>query len=214
MNKLLSKFAFYALILVLTTSCTSAKPKNEGWIQLFNGKDLKDWNLKITGFPLNENYGNTFRVEDGLLKVRYDQYKQFDGHYGHIFYKKPYSHYRIRVEYRFVGDQCSGGAGWAYRNSGIMIHGQSAESMELNQDFPVSIEVQLLGGNGKDERPNLNVCTPGTNIVYNGQLWTQHCTNSTSKTYHGDQWVTAEVEVQGDSIVRHIIDGKTVMEYT
>lgn len=214
MNKLLLNPVLPLLILAFTLSCTSTKQKDKGWVQLFNGKDLNDWNIKITGFPLNENYGNTFRVEGGLLKVRYDQYGKFDGHFGHIFYKTPYSHYRIRVEYRFVGEQCPEGAGWAYRNSGIMIHGQSAESMDLNQDFPVSIEVQLLGGNGTDERPTLNVCTPGTNIVYNGQLWTQHCLNSKSKTYHGDQWVAAEVEVQGDSIVRHIIDGQVVMEYT
>lgn len=181
---------------------------------MFNGKDLNDWNIKIKGLPLNENYKNTFRVEDSLLKVRYDQYDKFDNHFGHIFYKQPFSHYKIRVEYRFVGEQATGGASWAYRNSGIMIHGQSAESMELEQDFPVSIEVQLLGGNGTDERSNLNVCTPGTNIVMNGQLITDHCTNSTSKTYHGDQWVTAEVEVLGDSIIRHIIDGKTVLEYS
>lgn len=213
MKRLSVKLTFFVLVMTLATSCTSTKPKNEGWIQLFNGKDLKDWNIKITGFPLNENYGNTFRVEDSLLKVRYDKYPNFNGHFGHIFYKNPYSHYKIRVEYRFVGEQAPGGASWAYRNSGIMIHGQSAESMDLNQDFPVSIEVQLLGGNGTDERSNLNVCTPGTNIVLKGQLWTQHCTNSTSKTYHGDQWVTAEVEVQGDSIIRHIIDGKTVLEY-
>lgn len=208
------KSVIYLLALVFSMSCTSTKPKNEGWIQLFNGKDLNDWNIKIAGFPLNENYKNTFRVEDGLLKVRYDQYDKFDNHFGHIFYKQPYLHYRIRVEYRFVGEQAPGGASWAYRNSGIMIHGQSAESMELNQDFPVSIEVQLLGGNGKDERSNLNVCTPGTNIVINEKLITEHCTNSTSKTYHGDQWVTVEVEVQGDSIIRHIIDGETVLEYT
>lgn len=202
-----------SVFIFLNFSCKT-KSKNEGWIQLFNGKDLKDWKIKIAGFPLNENYKNTFRVEDGLLKVRYDQYDKFDGHYGHIFYKTPYSHYKIRVEYRFVGQQCPGGAGWAFRNSGIMIHGQNPESMDVNQDFPVSIEVQLLGGNGKDERPTLNVCTPGTNIVYRGALWTQHCTNSSSKTYHGDQWVAAEVEVQGDSIIKHSIDGQVVMEYT
>jgi hypothetical protein len=212
MRRFSVKLTFFVLVLLM--SCTSTKHKNEGWIQLFNGKDLNDWNIKIAGFPLNENYKNTFRVEDGLLKVRYDQYEKFDNHFGHIFYKQPFSHYRIRVEYRFVGEQVKGGASWAYRNSGIMIHGQSAISMELNQDFPVSIEVQLLGGNGTDERSNLNVCTPGTNIVLNGKLWTEHCTNSTSKTYHGDQWVSVEVEVQGDSIIRHIIDGKTVMEYT
>lgn len=208
------KLMFFAFLLLFATSCTPGKPKNDGWIQLFNGKDLNDWNIKITGFPLNENYNNTFRVEDSLLKVRYDQYDKFDGHFGHIFYKNPYSHYKIRVEYRFVGEQCTGGAGWAFRNSGIMVHGQSAESMDLNQDFPVSIEVQLLGGNGTDPRSTLNVCTPGTNIVMNDSLWTQHCTNSTSKTYPGDQWVTVEVEVQGDSIIRHLIDGQTVMEYT
>lgn len=214
MKKLILKNTFFILALSVFMACTPAKPKNEGWIQLFNGKDLKDWNIKIAGFPLNENFGNTFRVEDGLMKVRYDQYKNFDGHFGHIFYKQPYSHYKIRIEYRFVGDQCPGGAGWAFRNSGIMIHGQSAESMELDQDFPVSIEVQLLGGNGKDERSTINICTPGTNIVLKDSLWTVHCTNSISKTYHGDQWVTAEVEVQGDSIVKHMIDGQVVMQYS
>ncbi len=210
----LSKSAILLLIVAVFVSCQPKKQKNEGWIQLFNGKDLNDWKIKITGFPLNENYGNTFRVEDSLLKVRYDQYEKFDGKFGHIFYKHPYSHYRIRVEYRFVGDQCPEGPGWAFRNSGIMIHGQSAESMEVEQDFPVSIEVQLLGGNGKDDRSTLNLCTPGTNVVYNDTLWTQHCTNSSSKTYHGDQWVTVEVEVRGDSIIKHIVDGQTVLEYS
>lgn len=214
MKKYSIKLIFLMIALSLFIACTPAKPKNEGWIQLFNGKDMNDWNLKITGFPLTENFGNTFRVEDSLLKVRYDQYTQFDGHFGHIFYKNPYSHYKIRVEYRFVGEQCPGGAGWALRNSGIMIHGQSAESMELNQDFPVSIEVQLLGGNGTDERSTLNLCTPGTNVVLNDSLWTVHCTNSTSKTYHGEQWVTVELEVQGDSIIKHMIDGKVVMQYS
>ena len=109
MKKRFLKITFFILALSVFLACAPAKPKNEGWIQLFNGKDLKDWNIKITGFPLNENFGNTFRVEDGLMKVRYDQYKNFDGHFGHIFYKQPYSHYKIRVEYRFVGDQCPGG---------------------------------------------------------------------------------------------------------
>lgn len=214
MIKHFSKLILFALIGAFVSTCNSSKPKNEGWIQLYNGKDLKEWDIKISGFPLNMNYGNTFRVEDGLLKVRYDQYKNLDEHYGHIFYKKPFSHYRIRVEYRFIGEQCPGGAAWAFRNSGIMIHGQSPESMELNQHVPVSIEAQLLGGNGTDERPTLNLCTPGTNVVYNGKLWTEHCTNSKSKTYHGDQWVTAELEVQGDSIIKHIMDGQVVIEYT
>ena len=49
--------------------------------------------------------------------------------------------------------------------------------------------------------------------MMNGQLWTQHCTNSTSLTYDGDQWVTVEVEVRGGEIIRHIMDGEVVIEY-
>jgi hypothetical protein len=199
------------VLTLLTLTC--AQPQQEKWITLFNGKNLDGWIPKIKGFPLNENFNNTFRVEDGLLKVAYDQYEKFDNHFGHIFYKEKFSHYIIRVEYRFVGEQTPGGADWAFRNSGIMIHCQSPESMGVDQDFPVSIEVQLLGGNGTDERPTANLCTPGTNVVMNGALHTDHCTNSTSKTYHGDQWVTVEVEVHGNGIIKHIIDGQVVLQY-
>lgn len=194
--------------------CSFQPQKEKGWIQLFNGKDLNDWQIKITKHELGENYNNTFRVEDGLLKVRYDEYETFDGEFAHLFYKHNYSHYKMRIEYRFVGEQAPNGPQWAYRNSGIMIHGQSPESMEKGQQFPTSIEVQLLGGNGKDERPNLNLCTPGTNVVMNGKLILDHCVNSNSKTYHGDEWVTAEIEVRGDSIIKHIIDGQVVIQYT
>ncbi|MFI5457092.1 MAG: DUF1080 domain-containing protein [Isosphaerales bacterium] len=188
-------------------------PRKDGWIPLFNGKDLDGWKPKIKGYDLGENYGNTFRVENGLLKVLYDRYSQFDGKFGHLFYKTRFSHYRLRVEYRFVGDQCKGGPSWALRNSGVMIHGQSPESMRKDQDFPVSIEVQLLGGTGRGDRPTGNVCTPGTNIVMKDRLITQHCTNSHSKTYQGDEWVAVEVEVHGNGIIKHVVDGETVIEY-
>lgn len=184
-----------------------------GWVSLFNGKDLEDWTPKIKGYEAGVNQGNTFRVEDGVLKVSYDQYPRFEGKFGHLFSKRKYSNYRLRIEYRFVGDQCPGGPAWALRNSGVMIHCQSPESMRKDQEFPVSIEVQFLGGDGKNTRPTGNVCTPGTNIVMDGKLITRHCTNSKSKTYHGDQWVTAEVEVHGNGTIKHIIDGTTVIEY-
>jgi hypothetical protein len=187
--------------------------RKDGWIPLFNGKDLDGWKPKIKGYDLGENYGDTFRVENGVLKVSYDRYSRFDGKFGHLFYKSPFSHYRLRVEYRFVGDQCKGGPSWALRNSGIMIHGQAPETMGKDQDFPVSIEVQLLGGNGSDTRPTGNVCTPGTNIVMKDRLITQHCTSSQSKTYHGDDWIAVEVEVHGNGLIKHIVEGETVIEY-
>ena len=189
------------------------QPARDGWIPLFNGKDLDGWKPKITGYEAGDNFGNTFRVEDGVLKVSYDKYSRFDGKFGHLFYKTPFSHYKLHIEYRFVGEQCPGGPSWALRNSGVMIHGQSPESMRKDQEFPVSIEVQFLGGDGKAKRPTCNVCTPGTNIVMRDRLITQHCTDSHSKTYPQDEWVSVDVEVHGNGLIKHMVNGETVIEY-
>ncbi|MEZ6127731.1 MAG: DUF1080 domain-containing protein [Planctomycetaceae bacterium] len=199
----------------VATGSKAADPefKTGEWVSLFNGKDMTGWTPKIRYSKLGENYGNTFRVEDGLLKVRYDQYSEFGERFGHLFYEKEFSNYRFRVEYRFVGEQCKGGPGWAIRNSGIMIHGQKPETIDVDQDFPVSIEVQLLAGNGNDARTTSNLCTPGTNVVMNGELKKQHCISSTSKTHHLDEWVTAEIEVRGNKVIRHLLDGEVVIEY-
>jgi hypothetical protein len=188
---------------------------SHGWLPLFNGQDLAGWTPKIRGHEAGVNFADTFRVEDGVLKVAYDKYAgPFRGRYGHLFFEKPFSHYLLRVEYRFVGQQAERGPGWALRNSGVMLHGQTPESMTKDQEFPVSIEVQFLGGDGKNARPTANLCTPGTHVVMNGQLHTQHCTNSTSDTFHGEQWVTAEIEVHGHRLIRHNVNGKTVLQYS
>ena len=201
------------LIYVISlTSCANSAQKEE-WVSLFNGKDLTGWDIKIKGSELNVNYKNTFRVEDGLMKVRYDEYEKFNNEFGHIFYNKIFSNYKLRIEYRFVGKQCPEGPSWAYRNNGVMLHSQTAASMGLDQDFPVSVEAQFLGGDGATERSTSNVCTPGTNIVMKGQLITQHCNKSVSKTYHGDVWVTAEFVVLGDKVIHHILEGDTVLTY-
>lgn len=186
----------------------------EKWISLFNGRDLEGWTAKITGCNLGENYKNTFRAEDGVLKICYDQYEQFEGRFGHLFYAVPFSNYRLRLEYRFHGEQVAGGPAWAFRNSGIMIHCQPPETMGVAQDFPVCLEVQLLGGDGEKERTTGNLCTPGTHVVVDGRLRTEHCISSCSPTYHGDQWVSAEVEVRGGSVIRHFINGQQVLEYS
>ena len=206
--------ALLTLVVGICLSLVAVSASAAEWIQLFNGKNLDGWTVKIQGYEVGENFGDTFRVEEGVMKVAYDGYDKFDRRFGHIFYKEPFSHYIIRVEYRFVGEQAPEGPDWAIRNSGIMVHGQPPETMRKDQDFPVSVEVQLLGGNGQDKRPTSNLCTPGTNVVMDGQLIKRHCTKSKSKTYHGEQWVTAEVEVRGSKIIKHVIDGDVVLQYT
>jgi hypothetical protein len=214
MKTLYASLCGLALVLVATDLASGQDQSPKGkWVQLFNGKDLTGWKVKLAGHEVGDNWGDTFRVENGVLKVAYDKYTKFDSKFGHLFHEKPYSNYIFRVEYRFVGDQCPGGPSWALRNSGVMIHGQTPESMRKDQSFPVSIEVQFLGGTG-GKRPTANLCTPGTHVVMEGKLVKQHCINSTAKTYDGDQWVTVEVEVHGNKLIRHKIGGETVIEYT
>ena len=200
---------------VRTPAAQRGEPERRDWIQLFNGRDLDGWTAKFTRHDLGENLNDTFRVENGVLEVRYDRWSAFNGEFGHLFYKDPFSYYRLVAEYRFVGDQLRGGPDWARRNNGLMIHCLDPRTMLRDQDFPVSIEVQLLGGLGDGKpRPTANLCTPGTHVVMDGKLFTPHCVNSTSRTYDGDEWVRVEVEVHGDELVRHVVDGQTVLEYS
>lgn len=213
------KYAVYALCLLgLFTGCRTQKQPgtaSEQWVKLFNGKDINDWFVKIQHHEVNENFGQTFRVEDGIIKVRYDQYGEFNDQFGHLYYKTPFSYYHLKMEYRFVGELHRGAPSYTLRNSGVMYHSQDPRTMPKEQDWPISIEMQFLGGLGDGkERTTGNMCSPGTHIVYEGKLDTRHCINSTSKTYDGDQWVKAELIVLGDSLITHIINGDTVMQYS
>ncbi len=190
-----------------------ASASTGAWIQLFNGQDLSGWTPKIRGLAGGEDPFETFRVEDGLLVVSYEGYEAFDDRFGHLFYERPFRSYRLRVEYRFIGDQLVGGPEWAYRNSGVMFHSQGPATMGTDQDFPISLEAQFLGGNGRDPRPTANLCTPGTHVEMKGDLVTRHCVVAEGPTVHGDQWVTVEIEVHGDRLVRHIVNGTIVLEY-
>jgi hypothetical protein len=207
------------LLVIAVIACVASPvvaqndPDRQEWIQLFDGKSLDGWTPKITGYEVGENFGNTFRVRDGRLVVAYDAYDTFNERFGHLFYKDHFSYYRIAVEYRFVGEQVKGGPGWAIRNSGVMVHGQPVKTMRKDQDFPISIEAQLLGGDGKTERTTANLCTPGTHVVMGGKLFTTHCVNSTSKTYHGEQWVRVEIEVLGSERITHFVEGQQVLQY-
>lgn len=214
---------FIFVVTMVSFICCKRKEKSnknstieitENWQSLFNGENLDDWLVKINGYELNNNYNNTFRAENGVIKVSYDQYESFSNEFGHLFYKTPFSNYRLRLDYRFIGEQVKGGQSWATKNSGIMIHSQSPESMLVKQGFPLSLEVQLLGGvNENETRPSGNLCTPATHVVIDENLITEHCIPANCKTYYGDEWIRAEVVVKNDTIT-HFIDGIPVITYS
>jgi hypothetical protein len=187
----------------------------KGFKPLFNGKDIKDWFVKIYHHEVGQNFGNTFRVVDGVIQIRYDQYGNFNDQFGHLYYKTPFSYYHLKFEYRFVGKLQKGAPDYTLLNSGVMFHSQDPRTMLKEQDWPISVEMQLLGGLGDGRsRPTGNMCSPGTDVIYQGKISADHCINSSSKTYDGDQWVRGELIVMGDSIIKHIINGDTVLQYS
>ena len=207
-----------AAIVLAAAACLPAQTNadRKDWLQLFNGKNLDGWVPKFSGFELGVNYNDTFRVENGVFKVSYDKWADFGTppHFGHIFYKsQKFSHYIVAVEYRFAGEQVKGGPGWALRNNGVMLHCQAPETMGKDQDFPISVEAQLLGGAPTGNRTTANMCSPGTEVFRNGEMVKSHCINSSSETDRGEQWVRVEIEVHGADKIVHRIDGKPVLEY-
>jgi hypothetical protein len=180
------------------------------WQTLFNGKDLDGWVVKFAHHEAGDNYGDTFRVENGVIRVMYDKYgDDFGSRFGHLFYKQPFSYYVLALEYRFFGEQVKGGPSYAKSNSGVMVHSQAPDTILKEQDWPISVEAQFLAG----DRTTMNVCTPGTEIYMSGEMVKAHCTNSSSKKYGDEGWIPVQVEVLGGETIRHLIDGKVVLEY-
>ncbi|MDG1730326.1 MAG: DUF1080 domain-containing protein [Algibacter sp.] len=205
------------VIILSLNACQSSKKEShtdkEVWIDLFNGKDLTGWDIKIAGHEVNDNYKNTFIVQDSMIRVSYDNYDNFDNKFGHMYYHVPFSYYKLSFDYRFTGEQLVGGSKWNVRNSGIMLHSQSAASNEIGQNFPVSIELQLLGGLGTEDRNTANVCTPGTAVVMQDTINFSHCIKSNSATYHGDQWVHVDATVMGGASMEFIVENDAVLRF-
>ncbi|MDN3668491.1 DUF1080 domain-containing protein [Echinicola jeungdonensis] len=204
------------LLLGISFSCASGNSKaNKKWISLFNGKNLEGWVPKIHHHELGDNYAKTFRVVNDKIQVNYEGYEGFEERYGHLFYKQPFSSFHLKWEYRFTEEWLEDAPSYTYRNSGVMFHSQSPESIFKEQDWPISVEFQMLAEVEEGvERPTGNMCSPGTEVFYNGEMDPRHCINSSSPTYKWNAWVKADLIVYEDSLVTHLINGDTVLQYT
>ena len=201
------------MVLPAFLACTTSRENEEKWVSLFNHRDLEGWTVKVAGYPLGENYGQTFRVRDSILSVNYDQYDSFNNKFGALYYKKKFRNYRLKVEYRFVGETTPGAPPWGYRDSGVQYHCQDPASMKIDQSFPVCLEYNLHGGNGTDERPVGEICANGIHVEINGKINESYCTPAAVKrTFHGDQWVTLEIEAR-DSVFTHYVNGEEILQY-
>lgn len=213
---------FILSILLIAVSCIPESPQEstttnneEKWQPLFNGENLDGWTPKIHHHELGDNYANTFRVVDGNIQVNYDDYEAFGERYGHLFYREPFSSYHLKFEYRFRDQWLEDAPSYTYRNSGIMFHSQDPATILKEQDWPISVEYQMLAEEEPGvPRPTGNMCSPGTEVFYNGEMDPRHCIPSSSDTYPWDEWVSGELIVYRDSLIIHLVNGDTVLQYT
>ena len=184
-----------------------AAPVGE-WLSLFDGQSLTGWTPKIAGYQAGENFGNTFRVEDGVIRVAYDAYgDDFADRFGNLIYETPYEHYRLRLEYRFTGEAVPGGPDWGVRNSGILYHMQPIPTIPLDQGFPVSLEAQFLA-EGAHGPTTGNMCSIETYVVVDGEDRHEHCLGGPVPARPMGEWVRFELIAAPDGTFRHLIDGE------
>jgi len=214
MTSLSIRVIIVAMFFCLFSNCFAQV--QDDWETLFNGKNLDNWTTKIHHYEVGDNHGDTFRVNDSTIQVRYDKYEgDFNDRFSHLYFDKPYSYFHLTLEYRFVGEVHPGAPVFVERNSGVMFHSEDPKKMLSEQNWPISVEMQFLGGVTKGKsRPTGNMCSPGTDVEFEGKIDPRHCISSSSKTYYGDQWVKADLIVLGDSLVTHIINDEEVLQYT
>lgn len=201
-----------ALLTLMASACLSASsPETEpAWQSIFDGHSLDGWTPKIVGQAAGSDTHQIFRAENGVLRVSYDAYTSFNSDFGHLFYNIPASDYRLRFDYLFSGAQTPGGPAWAFMNSGVMVHAQAPETMALDQAFPICVEAQLLGAApALPGRTTANICTPGSHIVIDGELVTQHCINSQTLAAPEQVWTRFEIEVRKGEIIALSVNGET-----
>lgn len=214
------KLLLFIGAIFITISCIVVASKKGGnnqnnWLYLFNGKNLDGWVVKVHHHELGDNYEDTFRVNDGKIQINYDDYDAFDERFAHLFYNKSFSSYHLKFEYRFTDQWQKDAPVYTYRNSGVMFHSQDPKTILKDQNWPISVEYQILADEGNGvPRPTGNMCSPGTEVIYNNEIDPRHCINSSSKTYEWDQWVSGELIVYKDSIVTHIVNGEKVLQYS
>lgn len=207
----------FLMLVPLLVACQSGgeSAQQQEWQSLFDGESLDGWTVKINGHELGDNYADTFRVADGVIQVNYEDYNNFDERFGHLFYELPFSAYRLKFEYRFTEQWLEDAPSYTYKNSGVMFHSQAPDTILTNQDWPISVEYQILGFDREgNPRPTANMCAPGTDVIFEGERDERHCINSSSDAFAWNEWVEGEIVVDRQSVVTHKVNGETVLEYS
>ena len=112
-----------------------AKPEDEGWISLFNGKDFDGWYTYLGASGKSKDPKGVFKVENGMIHIEDFPKADGDSDDGYLATHQEFSNVRIHVEYKWGRHKYySEGK----RNSGLLYLAVGADAV-----YPTSIECQI-----------------------------------------------------------------------
>lgn len=219
---MISKISVLALGLGLACGTVSAqapvvnlpKPDADGWIKLFRGDNASDFFTYYS--PTNKNKpfpDNTFKNINDTVVVT-------GSPTGHIVFKQPFSHYRIKYE-EMMPDRLG--------NAGMLLHIQLDDPALFNA-FPRSIESQGDPAQGMGQiwcisnvwvkvrattngTPQYNPTAP--EITYGGANDNSRQILGIKKpTMKVGEWVLMEAIVHGSDSLEHLVRGETIIKYS
>jgi len=125
----------YALALaVLGMGAAGRADDAEGWIKLFNGKDLSGW-TKFLDPKKKTEPDKIWSVKDGMIICQ-------GSVYGYLLTEKEYENYELKVQWRWADKPPTIGK---VRNSGVFVHVNGPDKI-----WPKAIEAQLMEDHAGD----------------------------------------------------------------
>lgn len=194
------------------------------WRDLFNGKDLKNWQVAIAGQEPGKDPDQLVQVRDGNIHMYADTDENANVPFGVIVHEEEFSHYHLSLEYRWTGKKFAPRKE-AIRDAGLLYH-----STETNMVWPESVEYQIQEGDTGDivfirtggftwmhpnpEKAPEGQGKPGLLPEHGGYLMPR-VTNTWD--YIGrfpvldrnEGWNQVEILVRGADYAEHMVNGKT-----
>lgn len=171
-NEMKKNYLIIIIIAGLTiTSGRVLSQSSDETIQLFNGKNLDNWEFYLQDNAVDPK--GVFYIQDGVIHIKGDPF-------GYMRTKEVYSDYVLHVEWRYPVEAT---------NSGIFVNVQSPDSI-----WPACFEIQLRAGSAGDF-----VLMSGTSLAEKTDRIIVAKKNESNEKPVGE-WNTAEIKVAGGNI--------------
>jgi len=217
------------------TESNNIKTPEEGFRQLFNGKDFEGWYLKIKNGD-EELAKRVFTVNDGMVHVYNDTWPDeidlnegTDETIGMMYTNDQFEMYHLKFEYKWGKKKANYFARWQY-DAGVYYH------ISDDKIYPTGVEYQIHYVHTEDRNRTGDLIKPGGQKYdwyfnpennqylhpdeggvlykkqksYPGKKWLHNAKITRNFNALNDQWNTCEIIVMGSDYAIHKLNGEVV----